>query len=96
LSDLWHPYQAVKKGLNWAGDQLPVIGADDGEARSHATPPGELPPIAIPAAVSAHAATVAKPAAPAEPIPLFPTTAKPELADKPTPGKPGPGSGGLY
>src|SRR6202035_2877992 len=46
LSDLWHPYRAVKKGLNWAGDQLPVIGGDDGEARPPATPPREAPPTA--------------------------------------------------
>src|ERR1700687_5329901 len=39
LSDLWHPYRAVKKGLNWAGDQLPVIGGDDCEARAPANPP---------------------------------------------------------
>jgi hypothetical protein len=96
LSDLWHPYRAVKKGLNWAGDQLPVIGADSGDAAPPATPPRELPPTAIPAAASLHATTVAKPAAPAEPIPLLPTKATPELADKPPPGKPGPGSGGLY
>jgi hypothetical protein len=94
FSDLWHPYRAVKKGLNWAGDQLPVIGGDDGEARPTATPPRELAPTPIPAAASVHVAPVAKPAASA-PISLLPD-AKPEAADKPPPGKPGPGSGGLY
>src|SRR5204863_9026568 len=86
LSDLWHPYRAVKKGLNWAGDQFPVIGGDNGDAAPPATTPRELPPTAIPAAASLHA-PVAKPAAPAEPIPLLPPKAKPELADKPPPGK---------
>jgi hypothetical protein len=95
LSDLWHPYRAVKKGLNWAGDQLPVIGGDDGEARPPATPPRREAPAAISAAASVHVAPAAKPAASAEPIPLWPDT-KPEAADKPPPGKPGPGSGGLY
>jgi hypothetical protein len=95
LSDLWHPYRAVKKGLNWAGDQLPVIGGDDGEARPPAIPPRREVPAAIPAAASAHAAPVARLAAPAAPIPLWPD-AKAEAADKPPPGKPGPGSGGLY
>jgi hypothetical protein len=51
-----------------------------------------LPPTPIPAAASVHAAPVARPAAP---IPLLPDT-KPEAVDKPPPGKPGPGSGGLY
>jgi hypothetical protein len=51
-----------------------------------------LPPTPIPAAASVHAAPVARPAAP---IPLLPDT-KPEAGDKPPPGKPGPGSGGLY
>jgi fused signal recognition particle receptor len=92
LSDLWHPYRVVAKGLNWAGDQLPVIGGDGDGARPAATPPRELPPTPIRAAASVHAAPVAKPAAP---IPLLPD-ANPEAADKPPSGKPGPGSGGLY
>jgi hypothetical protein len=100
LSDFWHPYRAVKKGLNWASDQLPVIGGDGGESRPPAPAPRELPPKPIPAAASVHAPPVAKLAPPAEPIPLLPTKAKPELADAPAepakPVAPGPGSGGLY
>jgi WAS/WASL-interacting protein len=94
LSDLWHPYRAVKKGLNWAGDQLPIIGGDVAEPSSP-TPSRREAPAVIPAAASAHAAPAARPAAPSAPIPLWPDT-KPEAADKPPPGKPGPGSGGLY
>jgi hypothetical protein len=94
LSDLWHPYRAVKKGLDWAGDQLPIIGGDAAEPSAPAPPRREAPAV-IPAAASARAAPAAKPAAPAAPIPLWPDT-KPEAADKPAPGKPGPGSGGLY
>jgi hypothetical protein len=94
LSDLWHPYRAVKKGLDWAGDQLPVVGGEGPEPSPAASPRREAP-AAIPAAASAHAAPVAKPAVSAEPIPLWPDT-KPEAPDKPPPGKPGPGSGGLY
>jgi hypothetical protein len=100
LSDLWHPYRAVKKGLNWAGDQLPVIGGDGPEPLPPAPPRREVP-AAIPATASAHAAPVAKPAASA-PISLLPDP-KPtpvEAADKAQvpakPGAPGPGSGGLY
>jgi hypothetical protein len=94
ISDLWHPYRAVKKGLDWAGDQLPIIGGDAAEPSPPAAPRREAPAV-IPAAASAHAAPAARPAAPAAPIPLWPDT-KPEAADKPPPGKPGPGSGGLY
>ena len=85
LSDMWHPYRAVKKGLGWAGDRVSVItgdGADEHAAKRHPEP----------VAVMAN-----KPSAPADPIPLLP--AKPELADAPAaPSKPapGPGSGGLY
>jgi hypothetical protein len=89
FSDIWHPYRAVKKGLNWAGDQVPVIGGAN-EVRPTEPPPAIL----APAPVSA-----VKPAPPAEPIPLLPTKQKPELADAPAaPAKPrpGPGSGGLY
>jgi hypothetical protein len=93
FSDLWHPYRAVKKGLDWAGDQLPVIGGE-GPGPSPAAPPRREATAAIPAAASAHAAPVAKPAASA-PISLLPDT-KPDAADKPSPEKPGPGSGGLY
>jgi hypothetical protein len=27
LSDIWHPGRAVRKGLDWAGDQVPSIGS---------------------------------------------------------------------
>ena len=99
LSDLWHPYRAVKKGLNWAGDQLPAIGADRAEGRLPAQPPRELP-AAIPAATAASTPPATKHGIAAEPIPLLPTKITPELADSPgsapKPVAPGPGSGGLY
>ena len=41
LSDVWHPYRAVKKGLHWAGEQVPLIG--DGDAAPH---PGSAAPSA--------------------------------------------------
>jgi hypothetical protein len=92
LSDIWHPYRAVKKGINWAGDQLPAIGGDGAEARP-------APPTAIPASASA-VPMITKRAPAAEPIPLLPAKEKPELADAPAsqakPVAPGPGSGGLY
>jgi len=99
FSDLWHPYRAVKKGLNWAGDQLPVIGEDHAEARPPVSPPPAVP-APIPAATAAPAAPSAKHGIAAEPIPLLPTKITPELADvpgsAPKPVAPGPGSGGLY
>jgi hypothetical protein len=70
LSDVWHPYRAVKKGLHWAGEQVPLIG--DGDA---APPPGPaapsapislLPPAAKPATSENAEASIPplKPAAP--------------------------------
>ncbi|HEX6442748.1 MAG TPA: hypothetical protein VF007_11215 [Stellaceae bacterium] len=85
LSDMWHPYRVVKKGLNWAGDQVTVITGDGAEEQ-----PAKRQSETVP--IVAH-----KPAAPADPIPLLP--AKPELADAPAAAvkpAPGPGSGGLY
>jgi hypothetical protein len=85
LSDMWHPYRAVKKGLNWAGDQVSVITGDGAEEQPAKQHPEPVPVMAK------------KPTTPADPIPLLP--AKPELADAPAaPAKPtpGPGSGGLY
>jgi hypothetical protein len=99
FSDLWHPYRAVKKGLNWAGDQLPVIGEDHAEARSPVSPPPAVP-APIPAATAASTPPATKHGMAAEPIPLLPTKITPELADvpgsAPKPVAPGPGSGGLY
>jgi hypothetical protein len=71
ISDIWHPTRAVRKGIEWAGDQLPDFGGDK------------------PAAPEMHAVK------PTAPIPLLPSGA---LTDAPAakPGKPGPGSGGLY
>jgi hypothetical protein len=83
LSDMWHPYRAMKKSLNWAGDQVSAVTGDGDEQ------PAKRHPEPMPVA--------AKPLAPADPIPLLP--AKPELAGAPAaPPKPapGPGSGGLY
>ncbi|HEV8032869.1 MAG TPA: hypothetical protein VGP42_17790 [Stellaceae bacterium] len=99
FSDLWHPYRAVKKGLNWAGDQLPVIGEDHAEARPPVSPPPAVP-APIPAATAASTPPATKHGMAAEPIPLLPTKITPELADvpgsAPKPVAPGPGSGGLY
>lgn len=87
FSDVWHPYRAVKKGLHWAGEQVPVIGGDE----------------AAPHAAAATAAAQPASAAPEEPISLLPVTGRPvtsENADAsippPKPAAPGPGSGGLY
>lgn len=89
ISDLWHPGRAVRRGLHWAGRQVPVIGDGD----------GELPPRPAP-----HHAAVGTPhAAVAAPIPLLPATSEsgsPGHGDAGSPPRkpsaPGPGSGGLY
>jgi hypothetical protein len=91
---VWHPYRAVRKGLNWAGEQVPVIGGDGAEPQ-----PPKRHPEPMPAAAVKPVATPPKQAVSADPIPLLPT--KPELADAPGPAPakpvaPGPGSGGLY
>jgi DNA polymerase III subunit gamma/tau len=44
LSDVWHPGRAIKKGLHWAGGQVPAIGSDTVEAR----PPAPAPASPIP------------------------------------------------
>src|SRR2546423_881810 len=46
FSDIWHPYRAVKKGLNWAGDQVPVIGGAN-EVRPTEPPPAILAPAPV-------------------------------------------------
>jgi hypothetical protein len=47
LSDVWHPYRAVKKGLHWAGEQVPLIGDGDGDAAPHPGPAAPSAPISL-------------------------------------------------
>ena len=49
FSDVWHPNRAVKKGLHWVGEQVPVIGDSDAgplqpRAAPSAAPISLLPP----------------------------------------------------
>jgi hypothetical protein len=84
ISDLWHPGRAVRRGLHWAGRQVPLVG-DDNEKP---TPRRSL--------AAPHAAVSAPiPLLPAAGEP----TASGQADAAPPPRKPvapGPGSGGLY
>ena len=68
LSDIWHPGRAVKRGLHWAGDQLPVIGGAEAEPQF---PRAGLPPSApiplLPTAERALSDNTDTPAAAAKP-----------------------------
>jgi hypothetical protein len=70
ISDIWHPYRAVKKGLDWAGDQVPAIGVGDAGPRPRAAAPAG-PISLLPSAAASQSAekadarvSVPKPAAP--------------------------------
>ena len=70
LSDVWHPYRAVKKGLHWAGEQVPLIGDSDAAPHPGPAPPSApislLPPAAKPTTSENAEASIpsTKPAAP--------------------------------
>ena len=83
LSDIWHPYRAVKKGFHWAGEQVPLIGDDNDVAAPQ-------PKAARPAAPRPSAPIPLLPPATASPA------GGESSAAGPKPVAPGPGSGGLY
>jgi hypothetical protein len=80
FSDIWHPGEALHKGLGWAGDQIPDFGSDrppSAAARVLAHPSAPIP--LLPAGTPIGGAETARASeAPAKPS------------------APGPGSGGLY
>ena len=42
ISDVWHPVRAVRKGMDWAGDQLPDLGSDKPATEVHAKAPAPI------------------------------------------------------
>jgi hypothetical protein len=43
LSDIWHPTRAVRKGLDWATDQLPDFGGDKPPPEAHSSAKSAAP-----------------------------------------------------
>jgi hypothetical protein len=80
LSDVWHPGRVMKKGLHWAGEQLPDIGGDAvAPLPFPRTVPPEAPIPLLPPAIRQAASEKVD-----------------ALATPPKHTAPGPGSGGLY
>ena len=80
LSDIWHPTRAVRKGLDWAHQQVPHLG-DDAAALPFPNTSPPAAPIALLPPAALHPVRAQR--ADVQTAPAKPTA-------------PGPGSGGLY